>query len=221
MERRHVRTRCRPRRQRPAPDRGGGRRRRRRGAAAAYEGPPGCIHGTVIAAAFDLELNVANLMSGAAGLGLPEEPRGSTRVLPASGTPLMTNGVKVSKVSTPSPTSTASANASSTTSARCSSSTAASGARRAERAWAASRPRVARPGRMNVVVLERRGLRYVGSQCQPPGRCTARPPTRAGGATSSSTASGSRTSRAAAASPVSCCTATRRTTTVGIRSPPP
>jgi Thioesterase superfamily len=33
----------------------------------AYEGPPGCVHGAVIAAAFDQVLNVANLMSGAAG----------------------------------------------------------------------------------------------------------------------------------------------------------
>jgi acyl-coenzyme A thioesterase PaaI-like protein len=32
-----------------------------------YEGPPGCVHGAVIAAAFDQVLNVANLMSGAAG----------------------------------------------------------------------------------------------------------------------------------------------------------
>lgn len=33
----------------------------------AYEGPPGCVHGAVIAAVFDQVLNVANLMSGAAG----------------------------------------------------------------------------------------------------------------------------------------------------------
>ena len=33
----------------------------------AYEGPPGCVHGAVIAAAFDQVLNVANLMSGVAG----------------------------------------------------------------------------------------------------------------------------------------------------------
>src|SRR5262245_61851678 len=33
----------------------------------AYEGPPGCVHGAVIAAAFDQVLNVANLMSGMAG----------------------------------------------------------------------------------------------------------------------------------------------------------
>lgn len=33
----------------------------------AYEGPPGCVHGAVIAAAFDQVLNVANLMSGNAG----------------------------------------------------------------------------------------------------------------------------------------------------------
>ena len=32
-----------------------------------YEGPPGCVHGAVIAAAFDQVLNVANLMSGNAG----------------------------------------------------------------------------------------------------------------------------------------------------------
>jgi acyl-coenzyme A thioesterase PaaI-like protein len=32
-----------------------------------YEGPPGCVHGAVIAAAFDQVLNVANLMSGSAG----------------------------------------------------------------------------------------------------------------------------------------------------------
>jgi hypothetical protein len=32
-----------------------------------YEGPPGCVHGAAIAAAFDQVLNVANLMSGAAG----------------------------------------------------------------------------------------------------------------------------------------------------------
>ena len=33
----------------------------------AYEGPPGCLHGAAIAAAFDQVLNVANLMSGTAG----------------------------------------------------------------------------------------------------------------------------------------------------------
>ena len=33
----------------------------------AYEGPPGCVHGAAIAAAFDQVLNVANLMSGNAG----------------------------------------------------------------------------------------------------------------------------------------------------------
>lgn len=33
----------------------------------AYEGPPGCVHGAAIAAAFDQVLNVANLMSGQAG----------------------------------------------------------------------------------------------------------------------------------------------------------
>ncbi|HSP99289.1 MAG TPA: hotdog domain-containing protein [Candidatus Dormibacteraeota bacterium] len=33
----------------------------------AYEGPQGCVHGGVIAAAFDQVLNVANLMSGNAG----------------------------------------------------------------------------------------------------------------------------------------------------------
>ncbi|MGH7785500.1 MAG: PaaI family thioesterase [Candidatus Binatia bacterium] len=33
----------------------------------AYEGPPGCVHGAAIAAAFDQVLNIANLMSGAAG----------------------------------------------------------------------------------------------------------------------------------------------------------
>ncbi|MDX2168339.1 MAG: PaaI family thioesterase [Deltaproteobacteria bacterium] len=32
-----------------------------------YEGPPGCVHGAVIAASFDQVLNVANLMEGAAG----------------------------------------------------------------------------------------------------------------------------------------------------------
>ncbi len=32
-----------------------------------YEGPPGCVHGAVIAASFDQLLNVANLMDGAAG----------------------------------------------------------------------------------------------------------------------------------------------------------
>src|SRR5262249_42887583 len=34
---------------------------------AAYEGPPGCVHGGVIAAAFDQVFNVANLMLGTAG----------------------------------------------------------------------------------------------------------------------------------------------------------
>jgi acyl-coenzyme A thioesterase PaaI-like protein len=34
---------------------------------AAYEGPPGCVHGGVIAAAFDQAFNVANLMLGTAG----------------------------------------------------------------------------------------------------------------------------------------------------------
>src|SRR5262249_2988003 len=32
-----------------------------------YEGPPGCVHGAAIAAAFDQVLNVGNLMNGAAG----------------------------------------------------------------------------------------------------------------------------------------------------------
>lgn len=32
-----------------------------------YEGPPGCVHGGVIALAFDQVLNVANLMAGVAG----------------------------------------------------------------------------------------------------------------------------------------------------------
>jgi acyl-coenzyme A thioesterase PaaI-like protein len=32
-----------------------------------YEGPPGCVHGGVLAAAFDTVFNVANVMSGAAG----------------------------------------------------------------------------------------------------------------------------------------------------------
>ena len=32
-----------------------------------YEGPPGCVHGAVIAACFDQVLNVANLMSGTPG----------------------------------------------------------------------------------------------------------------------------------------------------------
>ncbi len=32
-----------------------------------YEGPPGCVHGAVLAAAFDQVFNVANIMSGAAG----------------------------------------------------------------------------------------------------------------------------------------------------------
>jgi Thioesterase superfamily len=33
----------------------------------AYEGPPGCVHGGVLALAFDQVLNVANLMAGAVG----------------------------------------------------------------------------------------------------------------------------------------------------------
>ena len=32
-----------------------------------YEGPPGCVHGGVIAACFDQVLNVANLLAGVAG----------------------------------------------------------------------------------------------------------------------------------------------------------
>ena len=32
-----------------------------------YEGPPGCVHGAVIAAAFDQVFNVAHLMAGSAG----------------------------------------------------------------------------------------------------------------------------------------------------------
>ena len=32
-----------------------------------YEGPPGCVHGAVIAGAFDQVFNIANLMSGTAG----------------------------------------------------------------------------------------------------------------------------------------------------------
>ena len=32
-----------------------------------YEGPPGCVHGAVLAAAFDQVINVANILSGAAG----------------------------------------------------------------------------------------------------------------------------------------------------------
>lgn len=32
-----------------------------------YEGPPGCVHGAVLAGAFDQVFNVANLLSGAAG----------------------------------------------------------------------------------------------------------------------------------------------------------
>ena len=32
-----------------------------------YEGPPGCVHGGVIAAAFDQAFNIANLMAGSAG----------------------------------------------------------------------------------------------------------------------------------------------------------
>lgn len=32
-----------------------------------YEGPPGCVHGAVLAAVFDQVLNIANLMSGTVG----------------------------------------------------------------------------------------------------------------------------------------------------------
>jgi acyl-coenzyme A thioesterase PaaI-like protein len=32
-----------------------------------YEGPPGCVHGAVLAAAFDQVINVANIHSGSAG----------------------------------------------------------------------------------------------------------------------------------------------------------
>jgi acyl-coenzyme A thioesterase PaaI-like protein len=32
-----------------------------------YEGPPGCVHGAVLAAAFDQVINVANILSGTAG----------------------------------------------------------------------------------------------------------------------------------------------------------
>jgi len=32
-----------------------------------YEGPPGCVHGAVLAAAFDQVFNIANMMTGAAG----------------------------------------------------------------------------------------------------------------------------------------------------------
>lgn len=32
-----------------------------------YEGPPGCVHGAILAATFDQVFNVANLMSGVAG----------------------------------------------------------------------------------------------------------------------------------------------------------
>ena len=32
-----------------------------------YEGPPGCVHGGIIAACFDQVLNVANMMRGTAG----------------------------------------------------------------------------------------------------------------------------------------------------------
>ena len=32
-----------------------------------YEGPPGCVHGAVLAAAFDQVINVANILSGSAG----------------------------------------------------------------------------------------------------------------------------------------------------------
>jgi acyl-coenzyme A thioesterase PaaI-like protein len=33
----------------------------------AYEGPPGCVHGGIVAAAFDQVLNVANLLAGTPG----------------------------------------------------------------------------------------------------------------------------------------------------------
>lgn len=33
-----------------------------------YEGPPGCVHGAVIAAAFDIVLTAANIIAGAPGL---------------------------------------------------------------------------------------------------------------------------------------------------------
>jgi len=32
-----------------------------------YEGPPGCVHGAVLSAAFDQVINVANILSGAGG----------------------------------------------------------------------------------------------------------------------------------------------------------
>jgi hypothetical protein len=32
-----------------------------------YEGPPGCVHGAILAAAFDQVINVANILGGAAG----------------------------------------------------------------------------------------------------------------------------------------------------------
>jgi acyl-coenzyme A thioesterase PaaI-like protein len=32
-----------------------------------YEGPPGCVHGGIIAAAFDQTLSIANILAGAAG----------------------------------------------------------------------------------------------------------------------------------------------------------
>src|SRR5262245_14364457 len=32
-----------------------------------YEGPPGCVHGAVLAAAFDQVINIANIHSGTAG----------------------------------------------------------------------------------------------------------------------------------------------------------
>ena len=32
-----------------------------------YEGPPGCVHGGIIAAAFDQTHSIANIMAGAAG----------------------------------------------------------------------------------------------------------------------------------------------------------
>jgi acyl-coenzyme A thioesterase PaaI-like protein len=34
---------------------------------APYEGPPGCVHGAIIAATFDIVLTAANIMAGAAG----------------------------------------------------------------------------------------------------------------------------------------------------------
>jgi len=41
----------------------------------AYEGPPGCVHGGVIAACFDQVLNVANLTAGVPGLTASLEVR--------------------------------------------------------------------------------------------------------------------------------------------------